>query len=102
MKRLWIYGIFLLPALLVFTLFLIYPVVSSFYYSLTEWNGVALTPRFIGLDNFRELWADQDVWGSLSNTFHIAILLTLAQNGLGLILALCLQGTRRIYRWLRV
>jgi raffinose/stachyose/melibiose transport system permease protein len=102
MKRLWIYGIFLLPALLVFTLFLMYPVVSSFYYSLTDWNGVALTPTFIGFDNFRELWADQDVWDSLSNTFHIAILLMLATNVLGLILAYCLQGIHLVYRWLRV
>lgn len=102
MKRLWINGLFMLPALLIFTVFLIYPVISSFFYSFTNWNGVNLVPSYIGLDNYRELIVDEDVWNSLYITFYIAIMLTLGSNVLGLILALCLQGSNWIQKGLRV
>jgi len=101
-KRLWINGLFMLPALLIFTVFLIYPVISSFFYSFTNWNGVNLVPSYIGLDNYRELIVDEDVWNSLYITFYIAIMLTLGSNVLGLILALCLQGSNWIQKGLRV
>ncbi|MDF2726170.1 MAG: msmF 9 [Paenibacillus sp.] len=102
MKRIWIEGAFLLPAFIVFTLFLVYPVFSSFYYSMTDWNGLSSTAKFIGLDNFADMFRDRDVWSSLYNTFLIAVLATVLQNGIGLVLALGLQGTGRIFRLLRV
>ncbi|GGA17088.1 sugar ABC transporter permease [Paenibacillus marchantiophytorum] len=102
MKRIGIEGTFLLPAFIVFTLFLVYPVLSSFYYSLTDWNGLSSTAEFVGLDNFYKMFHDQDVWSSLYNTFIIAVLVTVLQNGIGLLLALGLQGTGWIYRILRV
>ena len=102
MKRLWDNSLFMLPALAVFTVFLVYPVASSFYYSVTSWNGIDLEPTFIGLDNYRELMKDKAVWDSLYNTFYIAVLFTLGSNILGLILALCLQGMSWIQQSLRV
>jgi len=101
-NRLWINSLFLLPALIVFTLFLIYPVANSFYYSFTDWNGIALTPNYIGLDNYRELLADSEVWNSLKNTFIIALFFTGGVNVVALVLALCLQGSRWIQQGLRV
>lgn len=102
MRRIGIDGAFLLPAFIVFTVFLAYPVASSFYYSMTDWNGLRADSAFIGLDNFRELLRDKDVWSSLSNTFVIALLVTVLQNVIGLILAIGLQGTGWIHRVLRV
>ncbi len=48
--------IFTLPALLLVTLMMYIPFVMSGYYSLTEWNGIAKEPVFIGLDNFKKLF----------------------------------------------
>ncbi|MFA7642540.1 MAG: sugar ABC transporter permease, partial [Sphaerochaetaceae bacterium] len=43
----------LLSPLLVLTgVFLVFPVASNFYYSLTKWKGLG-TPVFIGLENYR-------------------------------------------------
>ncbi len=101
MKRTGIDGVFLLPAFLVFTIFLAYPVLSSFYYSMTDWNGLSPTIDFIGLDNFRKLLHDKDVWKGLQNTLLIALFVTVLQNVIGLLLALGLQKTGFVQRLLR-
>ncbi|MCP4397245.1 MAG: sugar ABC transporter permease [bacterium] len=91
---------FMLPATLLFTLFVVYPVLSSFYFSLTDWNGIAPEYTFIGLVNFRRLLTDKDVWLTLKNTLTYAVLVTSIQNSLGLLLALAVN--QRIFQWVRV
>jgi len=93
-------SLFLLPATLVFTIFIAYPVLSSFYFSLTDWNGIEPTFKFIGLDNFRRLFSDNDVWVALRNTMIYAVLVTIIQNVLALCLALAVN--QRMFQWLRV
>jgi multiple sugar transport system permease protein len=56
--------VLLAPACLMFALFVIYPILRSIDYSFYDWNGVDL-PKWIGLDNYRELFADP--------VFHIAL-----------------------------
>src|SRR5665811_1835911 len=51
--------LYLLPAVLVFTLFLAVPVAGTIVISLSEWNGVALdTATFIGVDNYVDAFND--------------------------------------------
>jgi multiple sugar transport system permease protein len=63
--------LFCSPWLIGFTLFLLYPIAASFYYSLTEFS-VLQTPTFIGLANYQELRQDAVFWKSVSNTFYYA------------------------------
>ncbi|WP_372631811.1 carbohydrate ABC transporter permease [Cohnella sp.] len=93
---------FILPAFAVFTLFLVVPVLSGFYYSLTDWNGLNPETRFIGLDNYIRLFNDSDVGNAIRNTLLIAVCLTIVKNALGLTLALGMQGTGKIQRIMRV
>src|SRR6201986_1238779 len=44
--------LFLPPALLVFTLFVTWPVVEAAYYSFFNWNGYGSPTKWVGLDNF--------------------------------------------------
>jgi ABC-type sugar transport system permease subunit len=62
------YGyIFILPSLIVFSIFLIYPMLNSFYLSLFNWN--LITPKiFIGLNNFRNLFIDTRFLNSFKAT----------------------------------
>jgi ABC-type sugar transport system permease subunit len=63
--------VFILPTLIFFSLFLIYPMVSAFRLSLFEWN--LLTPqKFIGLKNFMAMARDQRVINSLVRTLHFS------------------------------
>lgn len=63
--------LFALPWLTGFLLFSIYPIIKSFYYSLTDYNFFQ-DPVFIGLKNYADLFKDPKFYLSLKNTFYIA------------------------------
>ncbi|MDD4879253.1 MAG: sugar ABC transporter permease [Candidatus Omnitrophica bacterium] len=72
-KRELIKGIlFTSPWLLGFSIFVIYPVAASFYYSFCYYS-VIQPPRFIGLLNYKDLLTDPIFWKSLWNTFYFVI-----------------------------
>lgn len=58
---------FLAPSLLGLMVFIILPIMSSFWYAFNNWNLLS-PPEFIGLDNFNELLSDKDFWQALRNT----------------------------------
>src|SRR5437588_11936623 len=63
--------LFVSPWLAGFSIFLLYPILSSLYYSLCEFS-VLQPPHFIGLDNYAELFADDVFLLALKNTFFYA------------------------------
>ncbi len=78
---------FLAPALLVYSLIIIYPALNGFYLSLTDSNGVNRA-NYIGLANYTRMFADSSFTTALRNTVFYAVLVTLMQTVLGLTLAL--------------
>jgi raffinose/stachyose/melibiose transport system permease protein len=50
--------VFLLPALLLYAVFVVFPVIQSTRYSLYDWNGLEALDDFVGLDNFRRAFDD--------------------------------------------
>jgi len=60
--------VFLLPWLLTFGIFALYPLVDSFWVSFTRYNPIQGPPVFIGLDNYTRLLRDPVFWISLRNT----------------------------------
>jgi multiple sugar transport system permease protein len=60
---------FLLPSFIGFILFIAVPVVMSLFLSFTEWDLVSGLKgiKFIGLDNFKNLWSDEWFIASLKN-----------------------------------
>lgn len=48
----------LLPALALFLLFLVYPILQSIYYSLFNWKGFGPAVDFVGLENFKNILTD--------------------------------------------
>lgn len=62
----------LAPAVILFTLFMAYPVAYSAAFSLTRFQGFG-TPRWTGLDNYARLLSDQFFWQALSNTVIILV-----------------------------
>ncbi len=74
-KRLWknkIFYLFVLPALLIITIFKYYPFLTSIYQSGFRWNG-ANVHMFIGLENYKELMGDKAFWTSIFNIIKICI-----------------------------
>lgn len=90
--------LFLAPFLLVFIIFLGYPVLYSFYLSLrattfsTDWYNVFGSMQFIGLDNYRQLlFHDPRFWWSLGLTLCYAVLTVPTSIAVGLWLAILLN-----------
>ncbi len=64
-----IYGyLFILPLLIGMIIFYIYPIFRTIYYSFTKWGMFGGT-TFIGLDNYKNLFKDPELYGALKNTF---------------------------------
>lgn len=66
---------FLTPALLLYTVFVLYPIVQSTRYSLYDWNGLEELDDFVGIDNFRRAFSDDLFMDALR---HNAILIVLS------------------------
>ena len=79
-------ALFLLPALSLFLLFVIYPIFRSIYFSLFDWNGLGPAVDFVGLQNFKDILTDKVFLQALRN----ALLLIAFALGLQLPLALAL------------
>lgn len=83
---------FIAPAFLIYTVIFLGPVITSFYYSLTNWNGFYKTMDFVGLRNFAHLATDGAFHKALRNTFWFTLLIVVLQNGLAIPLALALDS----------
>jgi raffinose/stachyose/melibiose transport system permease protein len=93
---------FLTPSIVIYTLLFFIPSLFSFYYAMTDWNSFTDKINFIGLDNFKQLFADGSDFGHLfKNTALFGIVTTILKNGLGLGLALLVQEGLRTKNILR-
>jgi len=82
--------VFILPALLLFLTFSLYPFLEVFHLSVTTWDGISPIKTFVGLDNFKDLIFDNKVfWLSMKNAFFITLMALTVQNFLALLLAIC-------------
>ncbi len=85
----WAY-LFLLPNLLLFALFTVYPVFASFFYSLNKWT-LHSPMEFLGLANYRALIDDPIFLKVLGNTLYYTAGIIPFQTALGLLIALGLN-----------
>ena len=93
-NALWI-CLFLLPSLIGFLTFIIYPVFYSLGVSFTEWD--LINPmKFIGLKNYQSLLKDANFWNSLKNTFIFIIGYLPSVMIIGLLVALLLNSKIRL------
>jgi multiple sugar transport system permease protein len=64
---------FIAPAAIGFTVFMLYPTMRGMYLSLTEYN-LFQPPSWVGLQNYRDLWHDDQFWNSMKVTSWYVIL----------------------------
>jgi multiple sugar transport system permease protein len=81
--------LFALPYLLVFAVFLLYPLVKGFYMSMFDWNALAPSQsEFILFENYARMLGDQAFWKSVRATVFFVVLTVPVLVVLGLGLAL--------------
>jgi len=94
--------LFALPWILGFMIFMLYPILASFFYSFTNFS-VLREPKFVGLDNYKELAGDKVFIQSMQNTIYYLIgavpLGSVAAIGLAMLLNTKVKGMA-LYRTL--
>lgn len=83
------------PAIVFYITFVVYPLFGGIFYSLTDWDGIRRTFNFIGLQNFVNIVHDEYVLEPLKNTFIYAFFNTIILNILGLLMAIGAESVRR-------
>lgn len=68
--------LYLLPSLIIFAVFMVYPVLYNLYLSFFKWNMVTPTKEFVGLRNYTTVLQSQEFWQAIMNTMgYVGILL---------------------------
>ncbi|WP_341280135.1 sugar ABC transporter permease [Paenibacillus sp. FSL H8-0537] len=79
------------PALFIYCIFFVLPALIGLFYSFTDWRLDRETLKFIGLDNFQQIFSDKTLVLALKNTFIFAIVTVIGKNVLGIALAIGLN-----------
>lgn len=82
--------VFILPALIGFGAFYLYPTIRGFYFSMTQYNILG-TPKWIGFDNFTKIGKDPLFWNALGVTIEYVILNIGFQTVIAILLAVLMQ-----------
>lgn len=78
--------LFVLPALAIYAIFVLQPLVLTVQYSLYRWNGVG-PATWVGLANYANVLGDPDLFGTILNSFKLVVFFSLIPVGLGLVTA---------------
>jgi len=66
--------LFLLPALVLCAVFIIYPVLNTFVLSFEKWNGLyGVAKTFVGLQNYEKILVDSQFWNAMLNSGYFMI-----------------------------
>jgi multiple sugar transport system permease protein len=69
----WSALLFLSPTLLVFSVFIVFPVLFSFYLSFHKWNMFSSDQTFVGLENYSRILHTPEFWDVLKNTLYYTV-----------------------------
>ncbi len=84
--------LFLAPALVIYALVIVYPMIYSAYLSLFRWDGIAPVKEFVGFENYTTLWYGNRVfWIALKNNIIWTAISLVLPTGTGLALAVVLN-----------
>ncbi len=85
--------VFVLPFIVVFGAFSVYPMLFTLQLSFTNWHGSG-TPRWVGWDNYAYLLTNPGFWSSMGNSATLWLLIVPAQIVLGLFVAVLLDNAK--------
>lgn len=94
-KNTWQYYLLLMPALLLSGSVVLVPAISTIFASFTDWNGISSDMNYIGLQNYRELFADKVFRQSLGNNFKWMAIFLVVPVLIALVAAIFLLKRRK-------
>ncbi len=85
-----------MPFFIIFVLFYLYPAISGFFISLTDYDGLGAVSNAaqVGLKNYEKMFRDDKFWLSLKNTFVLWLYIVPVRTFLALIMAALLNSNK--------
>ncbi len=96
-----VYMMMIFPAFLGFIVLYIAPTIMSFLYSLTNWSVYNPNIKFVGLRNFIKIFTDEKLVAALWHSVKYAILITIIQNALAIIIAVLLNRKSKVTSFIK-
>lgn len=94
--------LFIAPAVLLFVIFVLGPLVASFYWSFTEYDAIH-SPKWVGLQNYKNIFFnDPRFWKSIRNTVFYTVGVIPAGVILSLLLAIAVDQHIRFKNFFRI
>lgn len=84
----WVPWAFLAIPLVLYGIWVIYPVIQTFSVSFTQWDGMSAKKTWVGFSNYSRLFGDSTFWKSLKNNFYWLIMFIAIPIPLGLGIAM--------------
>jgi raffinose/stachyose/melibiose transport system permease protein len=93
--------LFMVPLLVVNVLVILGPAVATVYFSFTEWSGIG-PAEFVGLENYRDLLADEAFWQAMWHNVVWTFLFLTVPIAMGLLGAFLLSQIKRFQLFFRI
>lgn len=93
--------LFILPSMLILTIFVFIPLIASLVISLLDMNIFMNDISFAGLSNFKKLFSDERVWNATLNTVIFSVFQVPLQIGLALLLSMYVARNTKYTKLLR-
>jgi multiple sugar transport system permease protein len=94
--------LFLAVPLMIYFMWIIYPMLYSVYLSFTDWDGISPNPNLVGFANYQRLFGDRDFGISFGNNVRWIVVFLTVPTTIGLALALIFNSNIRGARWFKV
>ena len=89
-------GVLLLPGILIFGFFTLYPILKLFLMSFTEWNlGSMMQQTFLGFENYKAVLEDPYFHTAFVNSIVYTLITVPAQMIIGLLVAMLINNINR-------
>lgn len=95
-------ALFVLPALIIYVVFQLLPIMGALYFSFGEWNGIAGAPiKMVGFDNYISVLKDPSFILSLTNMLRMVVFSVLFHTPIALLLAVAINTKCKGYRFFK-
>ncbi|MBM7564059.1 carbohydrate ABC transporter permease [Paenibacillus sacheonensis] len=95
LRKPWTYVLFLLPLLVLYIMFFIYPMISAAITSFMKWNGLT-EPKFNGLTNYKHAYHDAKFWDAVLNNGKFILFSVFVQVPIILFFSLLISNVKKL------
>ena len=94
--------LFVLPGLILYSIFFIYPTLSALFYSFTDWDGLTPNYNFVGVDNYINIFTNDSIFvKAFGNNLKFMLFVVIFQTAFSLLFALYLVKNTKTNIFLR-